>query len=483
MIYFGNANAAVTDPDGRAGSSTTISNLEANCAYGVSWTKDQSSTTLTRVGNLELHKSLPIQSQYKGCVVDLATKELKYWLKEDDWTKKADGTASKLDGTDGDVMVHIPRFYGRSYISGTKYSVYISPFYISGYQEIPECYVSAYGICTNRTAPIKARSIVNLTAEYRGGNNTSSYDSGDQYKSQLGKPRTATAISSMESYCQAQNEDMHVLSYEFYKWIFYWAYVIEYANFNCQAAFNANLTSEGYHQGGLGYGITNWNYYAWVNFNGSYPLIRCGYGNSIGNGTGLKSTSYSGTSKDRSGNTGNDVNLANYNSTSYQMPRWRGFDNPFGDIFYNLQGIIVADTSTAGADEYTTTADVYTQKDLNHYVNTSNLTTAAGLSQYTSAGYTKIGTRHNNSDGYVKEWNLGTSGGAEIIAASVGGGNTTYRCDYNYCKNQGNNGYLRSFLVGGGANSGSIAGLGFSYSHSAAAYSNTTVGFRAVLIA
>lgn len=40
MIYFGNANAAVTDPDGRAGSSTTISNLEANCAYGVSWTKD-----------------------------------------------------------------------------------------------------------------------------------------------------------------------------------------------------------------------------------------------------------------------------------------------------------------------------------------------------------------------------------------------------------------------------------------------------------
>lgn len=50
-----------------------------------------------------------------------------------------------------------------------------------------------------------------------------------------------------------------MLSYDQYKNIFYWLYVVEYANFNSQEAYNATLTDEGYRQGGLGNGITNMN--------------------------------------------------------------------------------------------------------------------------------------------------------------------------------------------------------------------------------
>jgi hypothetical protein len=44
----------------------------------------------------------------------------------------------------------------------------------------------------------------------------------------------------------AKNADSELLCYEFYKWIFYWCYTIEYANLNSQADFNAELTSDGY---------------------------------------------------------------------------------------------------------------------------------------------------------------------------------------------------------------------------------------------
>ena len=45
---------------------------------------------------------------FKSCVMDVANKTIAYFLDVSDATKKEDGTAAKLDGTDGDVMVRIP---------------------------------------------------------------------------------------------------------------------------------------------------------------------------------------------------------------------------------------------------------------------------------------------------------------------------------------------------------------------------------------
>jgi hypothetical protein len=52
----------------------------------------------------------------------------------------------------------------------------------------------------------------------------------DPYRSDLGKCRTSLNLQQYITY--AANAGSEVLCYEYYKWIFYWCYVIEYANFN-----------------------------------------------------------------------------------------------------------------------------------------------------------------------------------------------------------------------------------------------------------
>lgn len=47
------------------------------------------------------------------------------------------------------------------------------------------------------------------------------------------------------------------------------------------------------------------------------------------------------------------------------VPRWRGFDNPFGDIWTNLDGIIINSSSTTkDGVEY---SEVYTTDDPSLY--------------------------------------------------------------------------------------------------------------------
>lgn len=55
----------------------------------------------------------PIYSQIGGWVCDKDTMAFKYKLDKNDWSKKADGTPSNLTGTDGDVMIKYPAFFVR----------------------------------------------------------------------------------------------------------------------------------------------------------------------------------------------------------------------------------------------------------------------------------------------------------------------------------------------------------------------------------
>ena len=77
-----------------------------------------------------------IQSQMRRCVLN-ANGTVKYYLHPTDSTKKADGTPAIINGTDGNVMVEIPKFwYKYEYVSGVhKWS--ISPKYESGYEVHP----------------------------------------------------------------------------------------------------------------------------------------------------------------------------------------------------------------------------------------------------------------------------------------------------------------------------------------------------------
>ena len=544
-------------------------------SYGVEWDITVSSPILTRIGNPLLHKSLPIQSAYRGCVAN--NDIVNYYLYPDDWAYKEDGiTPSVLDGTDGTVRVHTPKFYGKSGSNGNKRWVRISLVNIDdSWVEIPELLIDAYRSTVDNTVPAtpKAVSVVNTTEAFRGGGNraqfdkylTTELDTKDAFRSDLGKPRTSISRATMRTY--AINAGSELLCYEYYKWIFYWAWVIEYATFNSQASYIADLTSDGYHQGGLGDGITNMS--NWIEYNSKYPLTSCGYGNDIGNFTGVKNlvipeftyprysirfnswtpnsavcTSTNGSDNSKvitevkgignyafyhnpdnvwgsttyyiSGLTGGQkvifkekqsgssyvdavvlkevtedgevtVNWGEYNKNgqkyvgfstiqagcnikiynldintititknaqTLKMPRWRGFDNPFGDIWTNLDGVVIV---RAAANEIST---VYTT------TNISEFTDVVG--EKTVAGYEVA------SEGYIKAFDLGET--AEIIPSAVGGSATTYICDVHHCN--ANDTYLRALRVGGRADVGGDAGLGFFSSNDDVGIASSNIGFR-----
>jgi hypothetical protein len=423
--------------------------LEDIYSYGVEWDSTVADPTLTRIGNPLLHKSLPIQSQYKGCVANGA--EINYYLNPNDWSQKADETPSVLDGTDGTVRVHIPKFYGKSGVEGTKRWVRMSTIKMDNtWIEIPEMLVDAYRstVDTTVSATPKAVSVVNTTAQFRGGGNRTANDTyldTDAFRSDLGKPRTNISRANMRTY--ATNAGSEMLCYEYYKWIFYWAWVVEYATLNSQKAYTADLTAEGYHQGGLGDGVTTWNG-DWNTYNGYYPLTPCGYCNDIGNFTGVKDLVIPETVINES------TTVA---SKTFKVPRWRGFDNPFGDIWTNLDGIILERTAANQPSSVYTTTDPTAFGDDN---------TAKG--KMTVAG-TEIA-----SDGWIKDYDLGETG--EIIPSVVGGSATTYMCDYHYCNASST--ALRTLFVSGYASIGGNAGLGYFYSNNGVGNANTSVGFR-----
>lgn len=426
-----------------------LTGLEDIYSYGVEWDSTVADPTLTRIGNPLLHKSLPVQSQYKGCVANGAA--INYYLDPNDWSKKADGGNSVLDGTDGTVRVHIPKFYGKSGVEGTKRWVRMSTIKMDDtWIEIPEMLVDAYRSTVNQTGN-KAVSVVNTTAQFRGGGNRTANDTyldTDAFRSDLGKPRTNISRANMRTY--ATNAGSEMLCYEYYKWIFYWAWVIEYATFNSQATYNAELTADGYHQGGLGPGITDWNNNAngWSGYNGTYPITPCGYCNDIGNFTGIKELVIPETVVDES---------TTVPTKTFKVPRWRGFDNPFGDIWTNLDGIILERTAANQPSSVYATSNPSAFGDDN-----------------TAKGKMTVAGKEIASDGYTKDFDLGSKG--EIIPSVVGGSATTYMCDYHWCNAASTS--LRTLFVGGYASCGGTAGLGSFNSFNGVGYVSSYVGFR-----
>ena len=409
-------------------------------SYGVEWDTTVADPTCTRIGNPLFHKSLPIQSEYKGCVVKNG--ELQYYLNPNDWSKMSNGEPSHLDGTDGDVMIRTPRFYGKSGSNGNKRWVRISTIQIdASWTEIPEMFISAYHntIYTDNDVT-KVASVVNKDVKYRGGGRRDSYDQyldTDAFKSDLNKPVSNIARATMRTYAAAAGQEL--LCYEFYKWIFYWNYVIEYANFNSQKEFVSELTSDGYHQGGLGSGLTTWDWSQWGAHNGNYAITPCGYTNEFGNFSGVKAISIQSPEK-----------------TLYAN-RWRGFENPFGDIWTNLDGIVIKRAQAGDASA------VYATSNASEFGDDTPLK--------------NIIAQEVAKDGWIQEFSLGET--AEIVPSSVGGSESTYKCDYHWCNTSFTD--RRTLMVGGDAHTGGIAGLGYFASDSGVGSAGTNVGFRTVV--
>lgn len=414
---------------------------EATHAYGVQWDVTNSNPAVTRIGNLGLHATLPIHSQMRGCVL-LDNGHVNYYFKPDDWTKKADGTVANLDGTDGQVMVRIPTFYWKFETDGNVRRVMMSEFPISGYSQVPSLYVSAYEAAIDRTN-LKLASVINLSTQFRGGNNNAAWDAAAN--TLLGRPATAISRTSFRTYARNRGLGWQMYFNLAHKALF-WLFVVEFATRNSQAPVNGALTAEGYRQGGLGDGVTTANSTEWSNFSSYYPFIPCGASNSLGNFTGevpVEVVDFGGAGVNR----------------TFNVPRYRGIENPFGHIWKNTDGItfnIQADSS-GGESQVWVSDDPATWND-------SNFT-----------GYTKVGLLAR-TEGFMKEAVFGETG--EFAPKTLGAGSTTWYCDYAYTNIPASGEAIRTLLLGGSASYGSSAGFGFSSSYFSPSFTYANLGSR-----
>ena len=371
-----------------------FSQFEDQLSYGIEYDTTVSSPQCTRIGNLNYHRSLPIHSKMKGCLLSDEGTVQKY-LDPNTWVNET------RDGSQGQVMVEIPSYYRKFETEGTKRRVRISEMPLPGYHFVKKKYVSAYEASVQRSTTTLC-SVVNEDPDYRGGNNQAVWD--NTYRSVLGRPVTAISRTQFRTYARkrkSSTKEWNCMTYDIQKDLF-WLFAIEYANLNSQATFNSEKDSNGFAQGGLGLGVTTLSSTEWDNYNGYYPFVPCGHTDSLGNKTGY--VNY------------NMMNETGEVQKTVQVPRYRGVENPFGHTWTWTDGVNVriSPTEEKGGDNL---SKVFVTDDPSLF-NDSNC-----------EGYRYIGNEGRIS-GFVKSVLFGEGG--EIMAETVGGGSTTYFCDYHY---------------------------------------------------
>lgn len=411
-----------------------IPDLEERYAYGVEWDTASSSPDGVRVGNMQLHRELPVQSKMRRYLLDRDGGVKEYLDNEFSWG------GSYLDYA---VMTEMPEHWYKLYFNGTKFRMMLSEIPLPGYKHVDKFYISTYEARMYRTdnllcsaAGASKLSDPNST-NFRGGDNTAEWD--DTYRSLLGRPVTNLTRDQFRQAARKRGSGWEMYTYNAHK-ILFWLFAVEYATLDSQKPFNAQKDANGFAQGGLGAGPTQMT--DWTNFNNDNPLIPCGYTNEFGNGSGEKAY----VVKNASGGT----------HATLMANRYRGIENPFGHIW----------KYTDGANIQVTTGDS----------GLSILWTTDDPSNFSDTSYTGYDKKGNicRTNGYVKKMLLGEDG--DIVATEIGGSSSTYWCDYYYTYTQDNR--LQVVLVGGRAGDGSAAGLAYVNADTAPSAANRHFGSR-----
>lgn len=389
----------------------TSQNLEEFDWYGVSWSETSSNPDCIRIGNMEMHRTLPIQSMMKGYKVTTKYGNLPYMLRklENDWSKTIGGYYgstydNNFSGNDTNIMVLIPEFWWiDDYSSSSKtHNLKICPHAKPGWNHHKEAFVGAYeGILTNDSFYSRKGVVpsVNVTRE---------------------KLRTAARNNG-----NANEYKWNIYTYNEHRAICH-LFLVEYATRNSQKAVNTELTPEGFRQGGLGSGCTTGT--ATINGAQTWSFIPTGSSDSLGNGSGEVTVTIQQT--DQSG--------SNTSTITRKCNRYRGIENPFGHIWKHTDDII---------SKYSTVSDKgYRSWSIceNPINFSTNLTT-----KYTPICIEPVVT------GYKTEIVITPT--CDFFAhACTNGSETTYWCDYNWDNTDTSEHCL---LIGGNSADGGGAGL------------------------
>lgn len=316
---------------------------EETYAYGVliDFTEGKSSPDLKRIGNMELHRTLPVQSQYKGCMWSYENKEIMYYLNPENWNlavndeinnvqKTAKNVADDMsDGSYG-IRVETPKFYASSKVLATDGAGHTTMAKVmfstiklnASYIEIPR-QVTDFRNCRIFTDGGGMVCNTAITDDIACGNGNK--DDFEQRTVGVLYPITNTSRATARAAAEDWS-NTHLMCYEYYKWLFYWAFVIEYATLNSHKPVNNELDENGFHQGGLGGGLTNLVENNGISLQDTTGKDKCrfiGVTNELGNGTGEL-------------NIPTDTNLDKVGHPN----RYRGFECPFGDIYLVLDGFL-----------------------------------------------------------------------------------------------------------------------------------------------
>lgn len=417
-----------------------LSRNENELWYGVKFDlANSSSPDGVRTGNMEMHKTLPIQSKMRGCTINNDNNVKKY-LKADDWTKWEDGTPVSQDskGISPETFVEIPEHY-RLLVATPDNMVEIrmSEYNLPGYTKVEKKYIGAYEATINIDSPITNSILRSISDETRKF-----------------KPIVSTTRDQFQTLARGNNRtnNWNIYTYGAHRDLT-WLFVVEYATLNSQKAFNASLTAEGYHQGGLGDGVTTGT----VTVNGAttYSFVPSGTTKSLGNGTGIIEYTHTNTNAEGT-STGTKV---------VNVPRYRGIENPFGHVWKNVIDVVVAGTDNS----------VYICKDYTKF-GTFEGGDNPTAEQLIAAGYELQDFKESTvTSQYVKK--LVNNNQADLFPAVVGNGASaaTYYCVYHWTSATAT---PRTLLLGGGSGNGSTAGLFALVSHNGLDGSLATVGTR-----
>lgn len=408
----------------------TSQNLEEFDWYGVSWSETSSNPDCTRIGNMDMHRSLPIQSMMKGYLYFKDGNPLYRMLKlNDSWTKCENYSAggwrdvdTLLEDNNINVMIKIPEFWWiDDYVESTEtHNLKICPHAKPGWHHHKEAYVSAY----------------------------EGYIDGNYYRSYKNKiPSVGFTRSAIRPKARANGlgNSWNIYTYNEHRAICH-LFLIEYATRNSQKAVNTALTVEGFRQGGLGSGCTTGT----VTINGAttYSFIPTGSSDSLGSGSGEVTVTIQQT----------DSSGSNTTTTTRKCNRYRGIENPFGHVWKHTDDVISVYISDYGARFW------YKCDSPDHF----------GDSISNDNPYYKNIAANAVVTGYKTK--IVTTSTCDFFALSCNNGSeTTYWCDYNWDNTDGS---LHCLLIGGRSDNGGRAGLFYLTSDHGVGFSSATVGSR-----
>lgn len=407
-----------------------IKTLDAPDWYGVSWSETSSNPDCIRIGNMDMHRSLPIQSMMKGYLYFKDGNPLHRMLKlNDSWTKCENYSAggwrdvdTLLEDNNINVMIKIPEFWWiDDYTESTEtHNLKICPHAKPGWYHHKEAYVSAY----------------------------EGYIDENYYRSSKNKiPSVNFTRSAVRPKARANGlgNSWNIYTYNEHRAICH-LFLVEYATRNSQKAVNTALTVEGFRQGGLGSGCTT----GMVTINGAttYSFIPTGSSDSLGSGSGEVTVTIQQT----------DSSGSNTTTTTRKCNRYRGIENPFGHVWKHTDDVISVYISGYGARFW------YKCDSPDHF----------GDSISNDNPYYKNIAANAVVTGYKTK--IVTTSTCDFFALSCNNDSeTTYWCDYNWDNVDGS---LHCLLIGGHSGTGGGAGLFLLNSDDGVGYSYADIGSR-----